>query len=125
MLLPELETLLPSAARTATPAAIRIKNRGFRGCILTVHVTAIGAAPSIQLFLRTPNAAGAFTAHTYWSSLSLATPGAAEFVIYPGGVGPGDITEVVAHPLPAEFDIVVVHANGDSITYDLVAHWLP
>jgi hypothetical protein len=125
MLLPELETLLPSAARTATPAAIRIKNRGFRGCILTMHVTAIGAAPSITLFVRTPNAAGVFTAHTYMFGAPIVATGAHEYVIYPGAAGPGDITEVVNHPLPAEFDIQVAHANGDSITYDLVAHWLP
>jgi hypothetical protein len=125
MLLPELETLLPSAARIATPTAIRVKNRGFRGCILTIHATAITGTPSITLFMRLPNASGVFTAHTYFFGAAIVATGAHEYVVYPGATGPGDITEVISHPLPAEFDIVVVHANGDSITYDLAAHWLP
>ncbi|HEY7465568.1 MAG TPA: hypothetical protein VIB47_02650 [Dehalococcoidia bacterium] len=124
-MLPEIETLLPSAARTASPPTIRVKNRGFRGVIFTVHTTAIGAAPSIQLFMRLPNAAGAFTAHTYWNiTAAIAAVSANEYLLYPGASG-GNFTEVDAIPLPAEFDLQMVHANGDSITYDLVAHWLP
>lgn len=119
------KTILESVERTATPAAQRFTNLGYRGCIITVHCTAVTATPLITPEMRVPNAAGVMTAHAVWTAAAaIAGTGAYEYLLYPGAAG-GNFTEVDGIPLPADFDLVFTHADADAATYDATIQFLP
>lgn len=122
----DFEVLLPSAARTATPTALRRKNQCHRGVLLTIHVTARTGASTLTPEIRVPNSAGVMTAHGYWAAAAaIAATGAFEYLLYPGvPTTAGNLTEIDGMPLPADFDINIAHGTADSITYDVVAHFL-
>lgn len=116
------ETIFPSAARTAAPTSVVVDNIDWRGVILCLDVTAAAATPSITPQITARNEAGEWQA--IWTAASAVTgTGDYEYCIYPGASG-GNFTEVDGVPLPREIRIEVAHADADSITYSLRAHWI-
>jgi len=112
-------TVLASAARTATPAAV-VLNTGYAvGLHLVVDVTAIVTAPSITVTLEQQDATSGKW-YPLLISAAITTVSTVVMKVYPGlvaaaGLAANDVlTEAVR--------VTVTHGNGNSITYSVAAH---
>lgn len=118
-------TLLASAARTANTYTPAQENFNARGIALFLDVTAIVDTPSItcRVYIR----------HSVDDSLGVlvsfsAVTAVGEYVymIYPGAsetIAEANL-EVQAVPLPRDWQILMIHADSDSITYSLACSYI-
>lgn len=126
MLVPETIAVFPSAARTATATSDWITNRGFRGMIADMDVTA-NTSGEITLSIEGRIGAGTYTIAT---ATQVTDTTDATVRIYPGlkaslFVDDAAIANVFNDVLPSEFRFVVTHADSGSVTYSLSACLLP
>lgn len=125
MLTPVSQVILPSAARTATNTTALIKNPGYKGVWFYLKVVS-GATVTDYINLRVniyDPVGGGYVQYTSFVNQTAAGDG--RFVIYPGASSAGSASGNMDAPLPAEFNISVIHATAASVTYSLTAQWLP
>ena len=112
-------TVLPSAARTATPAAVVVGSVYARGVHVVVDVTAVGVTPSITVTLESQD----LTSGKWYpllTSAAISTVSTTVLKVYPGATVAANLA---ANDVLAEaFRVTVTHANGNSITYSVSAH---
>lgn len=113
------ETILGSAARTATTNSSDIPNEGSKGGHFLVDVTSITDSPSIVVHVqgKDPTSSG------YYDILvgtAITATGLVVFKVYPGiDTDYGDAANDI---LPSVYRVRVVHADADSITYSVGAN---
>ncbi len=113
-------TVLPSAARTASPNTQEfiIDRRGFspQGLILTIDATAVTATPALTVTInRVDPVSGKVTA--LLSSTAIATAVTTVLRIGPG-LTPAN-NSVINDLIPPVFRVDCVHGDSDSITYSV------
>jgi hypothetical protein len=117
-------TILPSASRTAAPAASAdVKNHQSptRGLLLFVNATVPGAAPSITVFIEGKDeVSGQY--YTILQSAAITTTSFVVLKVFPGATPSNNV--VANDVLPSTWRIRVTHANTDPITYSVGADLL-
>lgn len=113
------QTILASAARTASNNSADFINRNCRGMHLYIDVTAIVTAPSIVVTVQGKDA----TSAGYYDILvspAITAVGVQILKIYPsiGAIA----NQAAADILPRTWRVSVAHANANSITYSIGAN---
>jgi hypothetical protein len=112
--------VLPSAARTAAPDTLELRNLGrVTGLIVVVDVTASAATPVVNVKIQ---GVDVFSGKTWdiLTSADIAGTGTTVLRVRPG-ITP--VTNVaVADALPPTVRITALHSDADSITYSVSAH---
>ncbi len=111
------ETVLTSAARTATTNSADFINHNAKGIKVVIDVSAIAATPSITVDIQGKDPISG----NYYSlglvSAAITTVSTNVIEVFPG------ISEVanqsLSRILPRTYRVVVTHADGDSITYSV------
>jgi hypothetical protein len=117
------QSLLASAARTATPTAIDVINSPrHRGMILSVDSTAVTSTPSVTPTIGVIDGNGDVVA-IWTAAAAISTATNTIYALYPAILN-GNFTEVDGIMLPESFRMTFTHGNSDSITYSVVIHWL-
>lgn len=110
-------TVLPSAARTATPDSFEYEVQGgASGLILVIDVTAIVTTPSITVTIAGVDRVSGKT-YTILASAAIVAVGTTVLKVGPGlpvaaNVSANDF-------LPPVFRVTVTHGNANSITYSV------
>lgn len=112
-------SLLPSAARTATPNTFYIQGTGRSTALAVVlAVSAVVTAPSVVVTVFGVDLSG--NTWPILTSVAVLTTGTTVLKVSPGITPATNVA--VADILPPTVGITVTHANGNSITYSLSAH---
>lgn len=108
----------PSAARTATPTAVLQNSRNAPGIHVIIDVTAITATPSVVPTIRGYDAtSGQY--YTILTGTAIVATGTTVLKVHPSitALANGSARDGI----PDEWDILMTHADTDSITYSVVA----
>lgn len=116
--------LLPSAARTATVTTAKQYTPNIERLMVFIDATDSAATPSVVPAIRAHKPDPKATADDAVALLTgAAITGAGNTILQ---IGPG-LTEaanlVAADLIPAEWDVILTHADADSITY-AVSAWI-
>lgn len=109
----------PSAARTATPAAVTYQCSYARGIQVVVDVTAVGVTPTITVKIDSVDAtSGKF--YNLLTSAGISAVSTTVLRIYPGATVAAGLA---ANDCLAEaVRITVTHTDATTITYSVSAH---
>lgn len=111
----DLTVLYPSAARTATPAAVTKRCDRFKGCILTIDTTAAGASPSTTPKIEGVTSSGAV--YTLLTGAAITGTGQVVMRVYPGLPATANVS---ANDLvPQTIKVTMTHGNSTSHTYSV------
>lgn len=113
--------LYPSTATTATHS-IAVGNTNCMGMILLVDATAETDTAEVTPALEIIDGNGDWVA-IWTAAAAISATGNYSYCFYPAAIN-GNFTEVDGMPLPLDFRITFTHADGDSLTYSVMAHWL-
>lgn len=118
------ETVLASAARTATIQSAALSGIGDIGIYILVDTTATAVTPVVTLSVQVRNELASDWHNLFTSSTTITAVGLqAYYVGRSVGVDAGitnNLTGICAVPLPQQYRIVMTHADADSITYSVV-----
>ncbi len=108
--------LMPSAARTETTNSATQTNKGYRGLLVNVKVTAVSAAAAItfRIVCQFPNGSQGWL---WTAAAAINAVGNKTYLIYPGVAIGGD--ERASCVLGRTWFVQIQHANADSITYSV------
>lgn len=116
------QTILASAARTATLNSADFTNYNHRGVIVTLDVTASADTPSITLQIEHKDLGGSKYEILLLTTAAVTGAGVHTYIVYPGiGAASDDVVQVAGFPLGRIWRVTVTHADGDSITYSVSA----
>lgn len=123
-ILPSSDTVLASAARTATATSETMGNNGGCNLIVTLVATALANSPSITLGVQGYDpASGSWYTIVTSAAVTTASPTTKQVFV---GSALAASTNVAANvPLPDKWRVVVTHSNSDSITYSVGATLCP
>lgn len=107
-------TLLASAARTATPAAITVRTDRARGCVIVVDATAVTATPAVTVKVEGVDPTSG-AVYTILQSAAIATVSVTNLRIYPGITAAANVA--ASDVLPQTIKVTFTHGDADSITY--------
>lgn len=110
--------LYASAARTATPAAVTVSARRFKGAVLIISTTAAGTSPSTVPKIEGVHSDG--TVYPLLTGAAITATGQVALKIYPGITAATNVA--VSDVLPDRIKVTLTHGNATSHTYavDLV-----
>lgn len=112
-------TILPSAARTATPDSFEYEVQGGASAlILVIDVTAIVTAPTITVTIAGVDRVSGKT-YTILASAAIVAVGTTVLKVGPGLPATANVS--TNDYLPPVFRVTVTHGNGNSITYSVAA----
>lgn len=119
------DTVLSSAARTATDTSGAFANHEHLGVLLSVLVTA-GSTLSLTPKVQYSPDAGTTWIDYFVVAAALTATGNVSYLLYPGVLATADgaVTESVNLPLPRLWRVVVTHGNANSATYSVMAQYL-
>ncbi len=119
-------TVFASSARTATEtssvtrSALKSVSGGHtRGLALVIDVTAITSTPSVVFTLEVATGGAAFAVIA--TSAALTTAGTAAVLIIHPSVATDVANFADQGPMRSRWRLVATHANGNSITYSVIA----
>ena len=112
-------TVLPSAARTATPTPVTLATGYARGAHVVVDVTAIVTAPSITVVLEQQDATSGKW-YPLLQSAAITTVSTVVLKVYPGLPVAANVSQ--NDLLTETLRVSVNHGNANSITYSVSAH---
>lgn len=117
-------TVLPSAARTATPDSFEFEAPGvaYTGLHLVIDVTAVAATPSITV---TVQGVDRVSGQVYTILESAAITAVSTTVLKVAPALTAAANTVANDLLPPIFRITVTHADADSITYSIAGQLCP
>jgi hypothetical protein len=108
-------TIYASAARTATPTAVTKRVDRWRGCIVTIDVTAIAATPSVVPKIEGVTSSGAV--YVILTGAAITATGQTALKVYPGITAAANVA--VSDVLPQTIKVTLTHGDADSITYSV------
>ena len=117
-----VQTLLASAARTATNSIDVVNSPRFKGMILSVDSTSVTTTPEVTPSIGVIDGNGDYVA-IWTAAAAISTATNTIYGLYPAIIN-GNFTEADGIMLPEAFRITFTHADTDSITYSVVIHWL-
>jgi len=112
--------VLGSEARTASVTA-EASTRGEKGAVVVVDVTAVAATPSITVTIRGKDGSG--ETWDILASTAITTVSTTVLKVYPGLTAAANT--VANDVLPRQWEVAVVAADADEITYSVFAHLIP
>lgn len=119
-------TVLSSAARTASTASPQkslIKRH--TGIIVYLSVTAASGTGGLKVQVRGYDSFGNVYALNGGGTAKTAV-GRYCYILFPGGgAAAADVADIANVPVPQQFDIYVVHADGSSYTYSVDVELIP
>lgn len=116
------EPIFASAARTATVASADITNRGGRGAVIVIDVTAAADTPSVVFTVQgKDDLSGKY--YTMLASAAITATGTTVLRIFPGMTAAANVA--ANDVLPRTWRVNAVHADADSITYSVGASIIP
>jgi hypothetical protein len=118
----DTHTLLPSAARTASPASIVINNLAQCGIHLIINVTAKTSTPSVVVKISGIDPVSGGTYPILTSAVFNGTTELRVLKVFPAAVGDPDT--VANDFIPKALQIDFTHGNANSMTYSAAAHFL-
>lgn len=123
---PVSQSLLPSAARTASTSSTVQVNPGYRGLKLTFSVTANPGGAQTLAFQLTTHDPVAGTGVALLTVAASATPGGT-YMLYPGlsGAAAEGILVTRNLVLPTQWSVTVTHSGVGSWTYVVSVELLP
>ena len=119
---PELLTVLPSAARTASINSDTFANMRHRGLHLVIDATALAATPSVVFTIQGYSPLGD-DYYTILASAAIVGTGTTVLRVYPGLTNAANT--VANDNLPALWRVSAVAGDADSLTYSIAAILLP
>lgn len=112
-------TLFESAARTASANSIPVTRRDYRGVHIIIDATAKTATPSVVFTIQ-----GYDPVNDTWYDLlvSAAITGVSNTLLslYPGLAATANVS--ISQVLPEKWRVEAVAADGDSLTYSVIAN---
>lgn len=114
----KLTTVFASAARTATPTAVRVSTHFAERLLLITDVSAINLTPSITVTISGVDPVSGST-YTILSSAAISTVSTNVLQVGPYLTAAANASEDAV--LPLEVEISVAHGDADSITYSIAA----
>lgn len=112
------ETILASAARTATNNTSDLTNYNARGLHLVINVSAVTATPSVTFTIQGKDeVSGSY--YTVLASAAITGTGTTVLKVYPGLTAAANT--VANDVLPRTWRLLATHADADSITYSVGA----
>ncbi len=107
-------TVYSSAARTANPTKQILNNKGARGVLVVIDVTAITSTPSVVFTIQGYDP----TSGKYYTILaSAAITGVGTTVLRVHPELTGSANTIAKDFMPPRWAVDATHANGNSITY--------
>ena len=118
--------LLPLLARTVAPTVVTEENRWYNGVLLNIEVTAIAATPTITPTIRHRDPVIGVQSDLWTAAAGITATGSYMFMLVPGASGTpsGDLVELLGIAIPRNWDLIVAHADTDSITYHVSVQYL-
>jgi hypothetical protein len=113
------ETVLASAARTATTNSTDFTNYNAKGAHFIIDVTAITDTPSVVVTIQGKDSvSGEY--YDILESVAITATGTTILKVYPGigAVANGSASDI----LPRTYRVSITHADADSITYSVGAN---
>lgn len=111
-------SVLPSAARTATPDTEELELRGARGLHLVIDVTAVTLTPSVTVTISGVDRLSG-KVYTLLASAAITAVGTTVLKVGPGLTAAANL--VANDVLPPIVRITCTHGDADSITYSVAA----
>jgi len=108
-------TIYASAARTGTPTAVTKRVDRWRGCVVTIDVTAISATPSVTPKIEGVTSSGAV--YAILTGAAITATGQTALKVYPGITAAANVA--VSDVLPQTIKVTLTHGDTDSITYSV------
>lgn len=104
-------------------------NYNAKGAYVVVNITGIGDGQTLTVkgyvYDYDAGAEGSDQSELIWSSEALTPTGRWSYIIYPGvGAAAEDIVETVSYPLPRLWELGVVVANNEPITFSIGVHYI-
>lgn len=117
-------TVLPSAARTASPDTQEFEALGvdYNGLHLVIDVTAINLTPSITVTVAGVDRLSG-KVYTVLASAAITAAGTTVLKVGPGLTAAANL--VANDSLPPIFRVTVAHGDADSITYSVAGQLCP
>lgn len=119
---PGAQTILASAARTATPTIADQTNLTGKGVVVVIDTTAVTSTPSTVVTVVGKDSVSGKT-YTIVASAAITGTGTIILRVYPGLTAAANLT--VSDVLPYTWTITSVHGNANSHTYTVVAYLIP
>ncbi len=113
-----MQELLASTARTASPGAVDLDQKGKKGVVVVIDVTAIAATPSLTVTIRGKDTSG--KTWTILASAAITGTGTTTLKVYPGLTAAANA--VANDVIPDNCEVDFSHGDADSITYSASAH---
>jgi hypothetical protein len=109
--------VFPSGAQTGTKSWTALTNPGWKGCMLTLSVTAMGTG-TIQVLIYAITKSG--LTPFIFTSPAVSSTGLYTYLIYPGATGGSTTTtNCTGIVLPRQFNVRVTKSDASSWTYSL------
>lgn len=116
MLFTQSDTLLASAARTASVNTVDVVNDAFRGVRVYINVTASAATPSVVFTIKDKDpVSGNYS--TLLASAAITGAGLTVLTVYPGVTASANVA--ASTPLGRVWRVEAVAADSDSLTYSV------
>lgn len=115
------ETVLASAARTATLQSADLTNYNARGVVVVIDVTASSATPSVVFTIQGKSSLGS-DYYTILASAAVTGVGQTVLRVYPGITAAANLS--VSDVLPRIWRVDATHSDADSITYSVSANYI-
>jgi hypothetical protein len=119
---PTQQTVLTSAARTASVDSATFDNDGHRGVHVVIDATASAATPSVVFTIQGYSPLGN-DYYTILASAAITGTGTTVLRVYPGLTAANNL--VANDVLPGQWRVSVAAGDADSLTYSVNAWLLP
>lgn len=119
---PTQQTVLASAARTASVDSETFSNTEYRGLHLVIDATASAATPSVVFTIQGYSTLGN-DYYTILASAAITGAGTTVLRVYPGLTAANNV--VANDVLPGSWRVSVAAGDADSLTYSVNAWLLP
>ena len=120
--------ILASAVRTATSTTVVVPPLWAKGMIVVINTTLDAASASHVPTFQVLDGGGAYD-ELIATLAAVAAVGDQSALFYPTGqltaAKEYEGTITFNMPIPREFQLTMTAADGDAITYSVLAHWLP
>ena len=116
-----METLLASAARTATTSTADQQKVVNRGVYVFLKVTAVPTVETLTVTIQGKDVDGTY--YTILASTASAATGTVTLKVYPGLPNTANVSS--NEVLPDLWRVTVTHSASGSFTYSIVANTLP
>lgn len=112
------DTLMASAARTATTSSPNQVNYNARGVIVVMNITAVPGVDTVTLAIQGIDPASG-NVYVISSDAAIGETGLRQVLVYPGAGAEVSMEKISPVPLPRTWRVAVTHSGSGSFTYSI------